>query len=421
MTAPKLRAAGPLDALLAALRPDKAEAVLSGHAGTGKTTLVKALLEEWGGNPLLLAPTAKAALRLRQVTGHGAGTIHATLYGAPVERWVGPDGVCRGREQPDGTVTPPPCGDCACEQRLEWAPQAELEGRLVIVDEASMVGASVARHLREAVRDAGGRLLWVGDPGQLPPVGDKPGVALDRADVHLDVVHRSDRPGIIELSQRVRQATDGGELTQALVDAMERRGDGIEVGDLGWRGVALWRKADWRRMLVVHRNVDRQRINGDVREVLGCRAALHRRELVLVRKNDRGYVLNGQLGRVLEVEHLHGPLIRVTADLDGAIRSFAVRADVLGTTDNYEFERSRSRFRRLLLQHGRGLRLVNAQYGYALTCHAAQGSEADEVGVVWSFKDVEAAKDPHRFNTMKRWLYTAITRARQVLTLWIGP
>ncbi|MEO0603267.1 MAG: AAA family ATPase [Myxococcota bacterium] len=421
MTAPKLREAGPLDQLLAALRPQGAEVRLSGHAGTGKSTLVGRLLEEWHGDPLLLAPTAKAALRLREVTGRDAGTIHATLYGAPVERWVGPDGPCKGREQPDGTVTPPPCGDCACEQRLEWAPKAELEGRLVIVDEASMVGAAVARHLRQAVEDAGGRLLWVGDPGQLPPVGDAPGVDLDHADVHLDVVHRSDRPGIVELSQRVREATDGEQLTRVLVDAMERADDGIEVGFPGWRGVALWRREDWRRMLVVHRNVDRQRINADVRAALGCRAALHRRELLLIRKNDRGYVLNGELGRVQQVEPIHGPLLRVTAEFAGILRTFAIRADVLATTDNHEFERSRTQFRRMLLLHGRGERFVNAQYGYALTCHAAQGSEADEVGVVWSFKDVDAAKDRRRFETLRRWLYTAVTRARRSLTLWIGP
>jgi hypothetical protein len=60
-----------------------------------------------------------------------------------------------------------------------------------------------------------------------------------------------------------------------------------------------------------------------------------------------------------------------------------------------------------------GLATVNAQYGYAITAHAAQGSEAEEVGVLWT-------PHSHRrsFEDARSWLYTAVTRARSRLWVW---
>ena len=422
VTLPRLREAGPLDQLLAIARDLHAgDIVLSGAAGTGKTTLVRGLLEDLGGTePLLLAPTGKAAQRLREVTGKTTQTIHSALYGAPSEQWVdGDDVVCKGRRVDDKLIEPP-CEGCACRQILQWTPGSSFDGRLVIVDEASMVGAAVAGHLRQAVHDRGGRILWVGDPAQLPPVGDDPGVDLSDADIHLEQVHRSERAGILELATRIRHAKSGLDLTRALSEALQSRAEGIEIGPPGWGGVAKWRSEDATRMLIVHRNADRQRINADVRTVLGCRAVLHRRELVLVRKNEGG-MLNGQIGRVQAVEPISGPVLRVTADFDGHIRTFALRADCLGAETNQRFMRGRRDARAILIRHGRGEVLVNAQYGYALTCHAAQGSEANEVGVVWTHRDIEATDLPARFDDLRRWLYTAITRARQSVTLWVGP
>lgn len=60
-----------------------------------------------------------------------------------------------------------------------------------------------------------------------------------------------------------------------------------------------------------------------------------------------------------------------------------------------------------------GLPLVNCHYGFAITAHVSQGSEADEVGVHWT---------PHshrrNFEDARSWLYTAVTRARNWLGIW---
>jgi exodeoxyribonuclease-5 len=424
--------------VLAAAVGHQEESVLAGNAGTGKTTLVRALLERLDPNRvLLLAPTAKAALRLREVSGRPASTVHSLLYGAPAERWVGPEGTCWGRTLPDGTVVKPPCRavcpDCTCRQELVWGETAELAaGMLLVVDEASMIGAGLASDLRlEAARQAC-RILWVGDPGQLPPVSEAPGVDLGAADVHLRTVHRSDRVGILRLSQEVRAAETGAQLTAALRRARQGGYEGVVAGPTGWPSVARWRAGSPARMLIVHRNRDRQLCNELVRRVLGRAGPLQEGDRILIRKNIRGFVHNGEVHVVTADEAVEASaedlalpdgatLCRVTAVHGAVTRHFVVRADLLDTVDNDAFEREREISKRAVSELALGEKLVNAQYGYALTCHAAQGSEAPEVGVAWTDADVAAAEHPHRFEYMRSWLYTAVTRARQQLTVWVGP
>ena len=431
-----LRLVTPQGELLVALG-QRGEAVLAGNAGTGKTTGVRALLERWQGEVLLLAPTAKAALRLSQVTGRAATTVHSVLYGAPIEQWIGPDGPCQGRRLPDGTQVMPPCrtacADCHCRQELVWPAPVEIaDGVLVIVDEASMVGERLATDLRAEVFRNEGCLLWVGDPGQLPPVKETPGVHLHEPDVLLSKVHRSDRAGILRLSQEIRAASDGAELTRALRRAMAGGYDGVIRGLPGWQGVAGWRAGAAARMLITHRNRDRQHCNALVRASLGRTGVLQRGDRILIRKNVRGFVHNGEVHVVeaaepLEVPIDHGELSeratfhRVTATLANVPRTFVLRSDLLATVDNDAFERERDISRSLARRVTYGEQLVNAQYGYTLTCHAAQGSEAEQVGVVWTHADVHAASQQRRFAYMRSWLYTAVTRARQALTLWVGP
>ena len=118
--------------------------IVTGGPGTGKTTLTKAILQmdrEMHGSesePVLLAPTGRAARRLAEATGHAAQTVHSAIG-------------YRGEEEP------------ADEDK-------KISGSIVIVDEASMLDQHIASLLVEKV-ESKTRVVFIGDSDQLPSVG----------------------------------------------------------------------------------------------------------------------------------------------------------------------------------------------------------------------------------------------------------
>ena len=125
--------------------------VITGRAGTGKTTVVRSLLDaiekvEGKQSSLLLAPTGKARARLQARTDRDARTIHSVLARNGWLHW--------------GTWA------------LKWEGGREEGARTVVIDEASMLPIDLLAVLLKALkRDEVRRLILVGDPNQLPPIG----------------------------------------------------------------------------------------------------------------------------------------------------------------------------------------------------------------------------------------------------------
>lgn len=121
--------------------------LITGGPGTGKTTILNGILSMYakmGLSCLLAAPTGRAAKRLSEVTGEDASTIHR-LLGAGIDPHTGDLVFTKDEENP-------------------------LRADAVIVDEMSMVDIQLLYSLLQAIPDRA-RLILVGDPDQLPPVG----------------------------------------------------------------------------------------------------------------------------------------------------------------------------------------------------------------------------------------------------------
>ena len=157
--------------------------VVTGGPGTGKTTIVRAVVDifrKWGREVLLSAPTGRAAKRLAETTGEDARTIHRVLEFQPKK---------------------------GAFKRNETNP---LRGEALVVDEFSMVDLPLMFHLLKAV-PAWMRLILVGDKDQLPSVG--PGSLLNDiiesgtvGVVRLDEIFRQEKESlIVENAHRINQ------------------------------------------------------------------------------------------------------------------------------------------------------------------------------------------------------------------------
>jgi ATP-dependent exoDNAse (exonuclease V) alpha subunit len=169
---------------------DKGLSVISGGAGTGKTTVVKSIINGIekahgaGTSFLLLAPTGKAADRLRERSGKEAKTIHSFL----AERGWMNDNFTYKRE----------------------GGKQEENVRIFIIDESSMIDQSLMATLFRAINwNTVQRIIFVGDPNQLPPIG--------YAKVFADLIDWLPEENKGELKENLRQREN----------KLEGRGTGI--------------------------------------------------------------------------------------------------------------------------------------------------------------------------------------------------
>ena len=155
--------------------------IITGGPGTGKTTIIKSIIEIFKKQemkPVLCAPTGRAAKRMTELTGMEAKTLHRLL-------------------ELSGMME-----DMDIREEMEVSP---IEGNIIIVDEASMIDMFLLNYLLKALY-VGAKLVLVGDIDQLPSVG--PGSCLE------DLI-KSEKISVVKLNEIFRQA----KMSQIIVNA----------------------------------------------------------------------------------------------------------------------------------------------------------------------------------------------------------
>ena len=448
-------------------READAALIVRGYAGTGKTSLVGALvrtLRLLGQPTVLLAPTGRAAKVFAGHAGHAAFTIHRRIYR---QKAFAADG-----------------GDFLQGVNL-------MRDALFIVDEASMLprhssggmafgtGSLLDDLIHYVYSGQGCRLMLVGDTAQLPPVGEAASPALE-SDVlggyGLSVTQ-------VELRQVVRQLDGSGILTNAtLLRRQLMAGDCLALPHLRLRGFAdicrlpgseliealeqAYAECGGDETIVITRsNFRAGAYNKGIRARVMCyEAELESGDRVLIAKNNyhwvkpepqtqgRGaheeaqpgaramdFLANGDMARIVRLRRERSEHGFRFADATLRFPDYAdmeVEATLLLDTlqsdapalgreqqeqlfqrvwDDYP-ELTTKRERMKAVREDPYFNALQIKYAYALTCHKAQGGQWQRV-----FIDQGGVSAEQMGPDYYRWLYTAVTRATERVYLVNWP
>lgn len=425
--------------------------LLKGYAGTGKTTLISALvktLDQLKQKCVLLAPTGRAAKVFSHYAGHPAYTIHRKIY--------------RQRT--------------FSNELDNFVKNANLhQHTLFIVDEASMIaneGLSggmfgTGRLLDDLIHyvyaGQGCRLMLIGDTAQLPPVGEEESPALSASMLEgygLEVTEHC-------LTQVVRQEQDSGilynatSLRQYIAEeeyfSLPRiKADGfpdiriISGGELIDTINECYDKAGMDETMIICRSNKRANLyNKGIRNTILYREdELNTGDLLMVAKNnyywgadckEMDFIANGDIAVVRRVRRTHEMYGFRFADvtlcfpdyndleLDVKILLDTLHSDAPALTreeSNRLFQAVQEDYGDITVKRERMKKIkedtwynaLQVKYAYAVTCHKAQGGQWQRVFVDQGYMTEEMLTPDYY-----RWLYTAFTRATEVLYLVNWP
>lgn len=429
------------------LSPSESEQIfiLRGYAGTGKTSLVGALvkaMDELKMRTFLMAPTGRAAKVFSAMANKPAYTIHKSIY----------------RQQ---------------KFRVEMEGFQLLDNRqrdvLFICDEASMISTlnegspfgtgNLLDDLIEFVYSSDGcKLLLIGDDAQLPPVGQLKSPALDESGMRTYGLHIVS----VQLTDVARQQLDSGILYNATmlrqllsegkVDSLPRviykrftdvkRIDGYQL--LECLESSYSRSGVDDTIIITRSNARANQFNVGVRnQILGREEELSVGDRLLVVRNNyywgRDYdqlpfIANGdvvEVHRVRNVRELYGFRF---ADVEILLSDYDINLEVTVMLDTLMAEgpslplaRQQQLFEAIaqdypeirnqrdlykMIKENPYYNALQVKFGYCVTCHKSQGGQWSDV-----YLDVAYINPDHLGIDFYRWMYTAFTRATRTLYL----
>ena len=431
---------------------DRKVFLLCGYAGTGKTSLISALvrtMEQLERKTVLLAPTGRAAKVFSAYSGKSAHTIHKCIY--------------RQKSIMDSSVF------TLSENRAQ--------NTLFIVDEASMISnegntASCSNGLLDDLIEfvysgRGCSMLLLGDTAQLPPVGEMQSPALTESYLRSMFLNITS----VDLKQVMRQLDDSGILYNATTLRQRIEDEDVyELPNIKLKGFtdiynvqgeelieaieSCYNKAGTDETIILCRSNKRANVynEGIRRRILYREEELCRGDMLMIVKNNYywreqlgkedktileklDFIANGDIAEIIRVhgtEEMYGfrfaDVTLSLIDYEGCEIDVKILLNTL-TSESPSLTREENeklfnavwedypeiRSKRKRMEEIRKSPYYNAlqvKYGYAVTCHKAQGGEWKRVFIDQGYIGEEMINPDYY-----RWLYTAFTRASEKLYL----
>jgi hypothetical protein len=468
-----------LEMLSIFLESDERVFILQGYAGSGKTTLLKGFvdyLQTLGRNYQLMAPTGRSAKVINQKTGYTATTVHKGIYNFAELVEVSADDVEIN-------------ADVSFYFKYNILNNPTIYDDIFVIDEASMV--SDIRSLGEFFRFGSGKLLhdlvnytkvqsantkskiiFVGDPAQLPPIGMSfsPALTVDYLEQTYNLA-----TSLTEMREVKRQDTDNGILfaatkirrclTSGFFNDFDLRENNRDIFNPPYEDyLTTYKKHQGKKIIICYKNRTALQINRAIRQdKFDGDLPIQATDTVIIGGNNyRLNIMNGEFAVVSEAspsvesreisfyakggetktvrltwrwvnltvpdentlpKNVSGFILENFLYSDNSLTSEEQRALYIDFKKRYpKLKKGTEEFKEAIY-NDKYFNCILLKYGYAVTCHKAQGGEWPNAFVFWdrgtkpnfNFYESEHDRSGKTNTDFYRWAYTAVTRASNKL------
>lgn len=443
--------------------------MLKGYAGSGKTTILKGLAEYLNATEkefALMAPTGRAAKVIREKTGQEAFTIHKSIYN--YEEMVD---IQEGE---------------SFFYYYKIRNNTDVANKIFIIDEASMLSdtksegeffrfgsghllSDLITYTRLNHPNVNSKIIFVGDPCQLPPVGDNSSKAFEpeylknnfqvsSAEAEMKEVKRQGGDsGILKSAAKMRKSISSG-----FFNDFNLQSNGKDILNPSYYNfIDTWQKASSPKIIIAYKNKTCLDFNLQIRAMrFGDKnLPIQKSDIVIIGGNNYSKgIFNGEFAVINEVSDipvtrtigLKGkPVVMLTwrkvelvfpdAESNNKVVSGYMLENFLNGDNTLRPEETQAlyvdfrnrnptlrpkteEFKEAILNDNY-FNCLLMKYGYAVTCHKAQGGEWENVFTIWDKGNIEKfdclnekqLKSGKSNLDFYRWAYTAVTRASKTL------
>lgn len=427
---------------------------LAGYAGTGKSTIVKKILDNYHRGVVVSAPTHKAKKVIMNTTGEDGQTLHALL------------GLRPDLDLENFDPNNPKFNPIAIPKITDY--------NLVIIDEASMINQELYNLIKEKTKDSRTKVLFMGDPAQIPPVGEKESVVFNQNNTGnefyqltkierqndtnpLAYVYDALRNNLNTLDGGFKRKTDMNDIGEGVIFTIDKRSFRDAIMEK-YRDTEFQKDTDFAKVIawkndtiMLSNKVIREELIGkdtDIIEtgdiLMGYRSVSATNQRYNIIENSADYRITKKFALEENAYGIMGYRVQIREDLAKGVFKhqdiFVINTRVhdnlhlyaemhdffrdMGKSDKknwkkyYEFRRSNllmvtiDKYKNGLDRGKGNVISKDLDYGYAITCHKCQGSTYTHVFVMEN--DINTNWLMRERNQLK---YTSLTRPSMTATV----